>query len=145
MWYDPVDALLGTWLGEEEVLPTAWTSGGPAVGRLTIVRTAAGLTLDYVESADGRPDLVAHGVVAGDGWWWFDSYGFVPTTPGTAEWKGDSLVLERSSERGRTVLRLRRVGDELELASDTAGPGDAVLQPLVRGRYRRDQGADEPI
>jgi len=137
MTTEQYEELVGTWVGEEQVHPTAWTSGGPATGRLTISRTAAALVLDYAESAVDRPDLVAHGVVAGEAWWWFDSYGFVPTQPGTATWEDATLVLERRSERGRSVLRLRRAGEELELESDTATPPEAPLQPLVRGRYRR--------
>ena len=98
-----------------------------------------GILLDYVESrdgADGAP-LVAHGVVAGAGFWWFDTYGFTPAAPGTATWEGDALVLDRRSDRGRTVTRLRVDGDRLAFELDTAVPADAEPVPLVRGDYTR--------
>ena len=129
-------ALLGEWTGTEEVRATAWTTAGTAQGALTIEPGPGGIVFDYVETRDGG-HLVAHGVVAGDGFWWFDSYGFVPESPGSAQWEDGTLVLDRRSERGRTVLRLRAEGARLAVELDTAVPADAPLAPLVRGDYAR--------
>ncbi|MFJ4167689.1 hypothetical protein ACIPY5_19225 [Microbacterium sp. NPDC089698] len=131
--------LLGDWTGTEELFPTAWTAAGSARGALSVEPGPDGILLDYVESregAEGAP-LVAHAVVAGTGFWWFDTYGFTPTAPGSATWEGDALVLERRSDRGRTVTRLRVDGDRLAFELDTAVPADAEPSPLVRGVYTR--------
>lgn len=131
-------ALLGEWAGTEELFATAWTEAGTARGALTVEPGPDGILLDYVEQHD-RGNLVAHGVVAGAGFWWFDTYGFTPATPGTAHWDADTLILDRRSDRGRTVMRLRADGDRLalELELDTAVPADADPVPLVRGAYTR--------
>lgn len=128
--------LLGDWSGAEELFPTAWTAAGTARGSLTVEPGPGGILFDYVELQDAG-HLLAHAVISGAGFWWFDSYGFVPENPGTAEWVDDELVLDRRSARGRTVMRLRRAGDALEMALDTAVPADAELTPLMRGNYAR--------
>ena len=131
--------LLGDWTGTEELFPTEWTAAGSARGALSVEPGPDGILLDYVESrdgADGAP-LVAHAVIAGAGFWWFDTYGFTPEAPGTATWEGDALVLDRRSDRGRTVTRLRADGDRLSLELGTAVPADAEPAPLVRGVYTR--------
>ena len=71
------------------------------------------------------------------GFWWFDTYGFTPATPGSAHWDADTLILDRRSDRGRTVMRLRADGERLALELDTAVPADADPLPLVRGAYTR--------
>ncbi|MDQ4214922.1 hypothetical protein [Microbacterium capsulatum] len=130
-------ALLGDWTGTEELFATGWTEAGSARGALTVEPGPDGILLDYVEQREGADPLVAHGVIAGTGFWWFDTYGFTPAAPGTALWEDDALVLDRRSERGRTVMRLRADGDGLALELDTAVPADADPIPLVRGTYTR--------
>jgi hypothetical protein len=95
-----------------------------------------GLLLDYIEERDGKT-MAGHGVLAGHLWWWFDSYGFTPETPGTGEWRDGELVLERRSDRGRTVTVLSINARCLEQAIDTAVPAEGPLVPLLRGRYTR--------
>ena len=133
--------LLGEWTGEEELSATAWTAAGAAHGSIVVRPGPDGIHLDYAETRDdGRLD--AHGVVAGAGFWWFDSYGFTPQAPGTATWDGDTLVLDRRSDRGRTVMRLRVDTEDLSVELDTAVPADAPLAPLVRGVYARRPAAE---
>jgi hypothetical protein len=76
------------------------------------------------EDRDGTT-MTAHGVVFGDGWWWFDSYGFTPTAPGTAEWRGGTLILTRRRDRGRTMTAIRCAHGRLEQHVDAAVPADA--------------------
>ncbi|MFD4958102.1 hypothetical protein [Microbacterium sp. NPDC058389] len=137
MTSDPrYEALVGNWTGEEELFATAWTAAGTARGSIAVRPGPDGIHLDYVETHDGGR-LDAHAVVAGGGFWWFDSYGFVPQTPGTAAWEDDTLVLDRRSDRGRTVMRLRAADGRLAVELDTAVPADAEPAPLVRGSYER--------
>lgn len=131
--------MLGDWSGEEQLFPTPWTSAGTARGALTVEPGPGGVLLDYVELQD-EGHLLAHAVVAGAGFWWFDSYGFVPQAPGSATWDDETLVLDRRSDRGRTIMRLRREGARLEVALDTAVPADAEPAPLMRASYTRQDG-----
>jgi hypothetical protein len=134
---DRLAAMLGAWEGDEELSATAWTDAGKARGTVSVKGgPGGGLILDYAEDRAGAI-MTGHGVVFGDGWWWFDSYGFTPAAPGTAEWRGDELVLTRRSERGKTVTVLRVRDGRLEQDLDTAVPADAALVPLLRGSYAR--------
>jgi hypothetical protein len=135
---DKLIALSGTWVGSEQLLPTAWTPAGTAEGKFVIATAPAGvLVIDYTGTRDGSTALSGHGVVAEDGWWWFDSYGFVPRQPGIARWEHGTLELERRSERGRTVMRLEPRGQQLNCEIVSAVPADAELAPMLIGRYER--------
>ena len=135
------ESLFGDWTGEEELFPTAWTAAGTAQASISVRPGPDGIHFDYVETREGGR-LDAHAVVAGGGFWWFDSYGFTPQTPGTAAWDGDTLVLDRRSDRGRTVMRLRVDDARLIVELDTAAPADADLSPLVRGVYDAQSAAE---
>ncbi|MDL9979690.1 hypothetical protein [Microbacterium candidum] len=134
-----IASLIGRWSGDEEVSATAWTAAGVAHAELTITPAPGGLVLDYRETRDDG-EMTGHGVVSGDGWWWFDSYGFVPAAPGSATWAADSLVLERRSDRGRNVMRLARDGERLTMRLAAAVPADGEVEPLVAGNYARADG-----
>lgn len=127
-------ALVGEWTGVEEVFSTAWTDAGHAQGALSIAPGPGGIIIDYVEQRDDAT-LTAHGVVSGDGFWWFDTAGFVPTQPGMAGWQDDLLVLDRHGAGGRTVMGLHPVGGALVVNIATATAEDPALKPLVSGRY----------
>jgi hypothetical protein len=134
---DRLAAMFGAWEGDEELSATAWTDAGKARGTVSVkAGPGGGLILDYAEDRDGAT-MTGHGVVFGGGWWWFDSYGFIPTTPGTAEWRDNELVLTRRSERGTTVTVLRARDGRLEQDLDSAVPADAPLAPLLHGSYTR--------
>ncbi len=128
--------VVGEFAGDEEQFATEGTTAGHAQGVLSITPGPNGIIIDYVQTRDeGR--FVAHGVVAGDGFWWFDTAGFVPERPGVAGWQDDLLVLDRSSERGRTVMGLHPVDGGLALTIATATADDPTLKPLLSGRYTR--------
>lgn len=130
------EAVFGDWAGEEEVFATDWTPAGRARAELRISPAPGeGLIVDYTETREDA-SMTGHGVVRGDRWWWFDSYGFVPTAPGTAAWIDGELILERSSERGRNVMVLASDGETLTMRLSAASR-DGELQPLVSGIHRR--------
>lgn len=140
---DQLSRLHGRWAGDEQLFATNWTTAGEASAVLELRPGPSGaLLLDYVETR-GESTLSGHGVLAAGAWWWFDSYGFVPTTPGTARWERGELTLVRRSERGRTTTTLSVADGVLEQRIDTAAPADAEAVPLLRGRYAR-VGALEP-
>ena len=134
-------SLHGRWAGEEDVYATAWTPAGRATAELVFAPGPGGtLLIDYAEHrVDG--DMTGHGVVSDGGWWWFDSYGFVPASAGTSAWEDGELILERRSERGRNVMVLASDGDRLTMRL-AAAPVDGELQQLVSGAYRRVGAAE---
>jgi hypothetical protein len=130
--------LVGIWVGQEQLLPTLWTPAGTAEGKFVIAEApSGGVFVDYTETRDGSGTLSGHGVLVDDGWWWFDTYGFVPTQPGTASWDDGTLILERRSERGRTIMRLEIRDGVLHQEINTAAPADADLVPMLVGQYTR--------
>lgn len=135
---DQLITLLGDWSGREQLFPTVWTAAGEAEAVLSLrAGPNGGLLLDYAQQRDGAA-LSGHGVVVDGRWWWFDSYGFVPIVPGSARWERGELLLERASERGRTVTTLTCTdASTLEQRIDSAVPADAELRPLMRGTYTR--------
>jgi len=103
-----LDAMAGTWLGEEELYPSPWDpKGGTAIGR---TQARAGLdgqviTSDYAEERDGQIVFRGHGVYAWDQgsgayrMYWFDSQTPCPLLlPATGTWQGDRLSFEMPSE-----------------------------------------------
>jgi hypothetical protein len=147
---DQLSQFAGRWSGDEQILPTAWTTAGSAQAVLELASGPNGsLLFDYsAQLANGT--LTGHGVVASGAWWWFDSYGFIPIAPGTARWERDELILERSSERGRTVTTLAIAAGRLVQRIDSAVPAEAELSPLLRGTYTLQsppcqQSASDPV
>lgn len=130
-------ALVGSWSGPEQVEATSWTSPGVASGTFDISLAAGVLVVDYREVRDGALSISGHGVATETGWWWFDSYGFVPQQPGQARWSGDVLELDRTSPRGRTVMRLWIADTTLVCEMAIAGPVDDELSLMLSGRYER--------
>lgn len=127
----------GDWADAEELFATAWTAAGEAWASIRLrPAPGGGLLLDYEEQRDGAT-MTGHGVAIADQWWWFDSYGFTPAAPGSARWENGELILERSSERGRTTTTLSVAEGGLQQWIDSAVPADAELVPLLRGIYRR--------
>jgi hypothetical protein len=129
-------ALLGTWSGREDLFATAWTQPAVWSAQITIAPAPGeGLLLDYEAGTSDGTALTGHGVVIGDGFWWFDSFGFVPDRPGVARWADGALVLERTSDRGFTAMTFSVRGSHLEQEIVTAVPSDAPRAPLLSGRY----------
>jgi hypothetical protein len=143
---DKLNDFIGTWTGEERLLTTPWTSAGIAEGTFVIAEAPhGGVLIDYAETRDGSTALCGHGVLVEHGWWWFDSFGFVPMEPGSASWDTGSLALERRSQRGRTIMRLSIQHGTLLHEIQTAVPADAELTPMLIGRYERQSRGEREL
>jgi hypothetical protein len=141
----PFAFLIGSWAGNEELFATPWAAGGVAHGRWSFRFDSGGRHLihDYAATRDDGSRFDAHGVLAPDErgnllWFWFDSYGYVPVSPGTGEWNGQALVLTRTSPRGsnRTILTPAPNGGFGCDITFTAS-GEAKPMPVARGIYHR--------
>jgi len=138
--------LEGEWTGEEEIATTRWGAGGPASATID-ARLALGsktLVMDYQETRDGKPSLCVHAViVAGPEHdqfqlFWFDSYGFVPSSPAPGIWDGTKLSFVRSSARGQTRHVYSFDGDgSYALRLESSFDGGVSWEQVVQGVYRR--------
>jgi hypothetical protein len=138
--------LAGQWVGEEQIATTRWGEGGPATAEIDARFDLGGkaLVLDYHETRDGKPSLAVHAVfVAGPEHdqfqlFWFDSYGFVPSSPAQGLWDGSKLSFVRSSSRGQTrhVYVFKDDGG-YSLALESSFDGGLSWELVMRGEYRR--------
>ena len=141
-----LQALVGTWRGEEEMSATQWAPAGPARAEVETVVEFGGLFVmqRYRQVRDGRESFAAHNVFGfdqADGltkMFAFDSMGFFPASPATGSWDGDTLVLERSSPRGaaRMIYMVDAAdGYRTNLQFKRAGSDD--WQDMAKGTFRR--------
>jgi hypothetical protein len=99
---------------------------------------------DYVEEKDGRVAFRGHGVFGYDAqagtyaWYWVDSMGFVPDAPARGQWQGDTLLLEKTTPRGRARY-LHRISPEgsYEFSIESSFDGGATWLKFMSGTYRR--------
>jgi hypothetical protein len=146
-----LQALVGSFEGEEQIASTPWTSAGAAKGYLSATSELGGLFLiqTYRQVRDGKTAFEARNIFgfdASDGsykLYQFDSLGFVPTSPASGTWSGDELVLEKSSPRGkaRSVYQFEDQ-DRFRLRIEFAPAGSDIWQGFVSGVYRRTPSVD---
>lgn len=142
---DALDPFLGTWDGEEEIMPSKWGAGGPAHAQALWRADLGGKAVIHEYSAvrDGAPWLQAHALFTaqeegGLALHWFDSLGFVPGQPAPGSAEGGQLVFVRRSPRGMARHIWTADGaDAYTLALDSSFDEGASWTPIMRGRYRR--------
>ena len=149
--HERLQALVGTFEGEEEVAQTPWTSAGVAKGYLAAVSEFGGLFVNqaYRQLRDGRLSFEARNIFGFDSehgnykLYQFDSVGFVPSAPASGTWCGNELVLEKSSPRGKARSVYHFEGqDRFRLRVAFAPAGSDFWQDVVRGSYHRSAPAD---
>jgi hypothetical protein len=141
-----LQALVGTWRGEERVGASQWTEAGTAISEVFAEAELGGLFVSqhYRQMRDGRVTFEAHnvlGVDQSDGTtklWQFDSMGFVPPAPASGGWDGDTLTLERSSPRGAARTRYSfESPDRYRMILQFRPAGSDAWQDMVEGTYQR--------
>ncbi|MGN8020785.1 DUF1579 family protein [Phyllobacterium sp. 22229] len=141
-----LQALLGSFEGDEQVSATPWTSAGAAKGYLSAESDLGGLFLNqtYRQVRDGQTTFEARNIFGFDvkdgtyKLYQFDTVGFVPPAPATGTWAGDELVLEKSSPRGKARSRYQfEDQDRFRLRVEFAPAGSDIWQDVVSGVYRR--------
>jgi hypothetical protein len=141
-----LQALLGTWEGEERVGASQWTAAGTATSEVVAEAEFGGLfvTQRYRQMRNGKVGFQSHnvlGVDPSDGTtklWQFDSMGFVPPAPASGTWDGDTLTLERSSPRGAARTRYTFENPDCYRMTLQFRPADSdTWQDMVEGTYRR--------
>ncbi len=141
-----LQALVGAWRGEEEVADTQWTDGGIATSEVEAEAQFGGLFVvqRYRQRRDGTISFGAHNVFGFDQqggvvtMHQFDSMGFVPVSPATGTWNGDTLTLLRSSPRGAARVTYDFDGtDSYRMRLQFQPVGNDAWQDMVSGVYRR--------
>jgi hypothetical protein len=104
-----LQALAGTWTGEETMFPSPWDpKGGKATSRVVSRMEVDGFFLinDYVQERGGHPTYRGHGVFGWDGkqkcytMHWFDAMCAPGAEPAKGTWEGNQLVFQQQSPMG---------------------------------------------
>lgn len=141
-----LQALVGAWRGEEEVADTQWTDGGAASSEVLAEAEFGGLFVAqrYRQRRDGTISFGSHNVFGFDQrnnvvtMHQFDSMGFVPLSPATGAWDGNTLTLLRSSPRGSARATYDFDGsDSYRMRLQFQPVGSDAWQEMVSGVYRR--------
>jgi hypothetical protein len=139
-------ALAGTWLGEEQLLPSAFDPvGGPAVGRVHARMALDGFYLiaDYEQERNGQVNFRGHGVY---GWdprgrcytmHWFDSIGIEHDAPGLGSWDADTLILVHETRHTGSSRYTYTVGDGGYQMRLEHSPDGLAWTTILEGRYAR--------
>jgi hypothetical protein len=141
-----LQALVGSWRGEEEMAATQWAPAGPATAEVETVAEFGGLfvTQSYRQMRDGGESFAARNVFGfdqADGltkMFAFDSMGFFPASPASGSWDGDTLALERSSPRGAARVTYVIDGpDSYRTRLEFKPAGSENWQDMAKGTFRR--------
>ncbi|CAN7243798.1 DUF1579 family protein [Mesorhizobium sp. LjRoot246] len=141
-----LQALVGAWHGEEDLAATQWTDAGIATSEVVAQAEFGGLFVvqRYRQWRDGTVSFGAHSVFGFDQqnsvvtMHQFDSMGFVPTSPASGTWDGNTLTLLRSSPRGAARVIYDFDGsDSCRTRLQFQPVGSDAWQEMVSGVYRR--------
>jgi hypothetical protein len=144
--YQRLQALIGTWRGEEDVSATQWTGAGTAAAEVVAEAEFGGLFVlqRYRQSRDGKVSFAAHNVFGFDQpggvftMHQFDSMGFVPASPASGTWDGSTLTLLRSSPRGAARVTYDfDSNDSYRMRLEFKPTASDAWQDMVSGLYQR--------
>ncbi len=141
-----LQALVGTWIGEDKMYPTPFNpDGGTAITTYTGRSDLNGLFVigDDVQKQNGQVTFLAHKVYGYDEasntytFHLFDSFGANPASPARGTWEGNILKLEQVTPLGhaRYTYTFESNGDyffRMELAQDGTN-----YKPFIEGSYKR--------
>jgi hypothetical protein len=142
-----MQALAGTWRGEEQIHPSPWDpKGGSAVGKIVSRMDLDGFFLisDYLEERDGAVHYKGHGVY---GWdpkescftmYWFDSMGgAAPAGPAKGTWEGNVLTFRMQNPMGHSKYVYTFDGDGRYRFGIEQSQDGKQWATFMEGRYTR--------
>ena len=107
--HQKLEALAGTWSGQEKMLPSPWDpKGGIARGTVEARMDLDGMHLisDYRQERDGKVTYRGHGIHGYDPrresytMYWFDSMAYDPGGAALGRWEGDTLAFQMQTPMG---------------------------------------------
>lgn len=144
--HQKLEALAGSWAGEEKINPSPWDpKGGPATSTTESRMDIDGFFLisDYVEKRNGEISYRGHGVF---GWnpqekcyqmWWFDSMGAGSGEAARGKWEGDTLMFEHKTPMGHARYVYTMAGDaKYKFRIDNSQDGKSWAT-FMEGTYTR--------
>ena len=141
-----LEALEGTWAGEEKIHPSPWDpDGGPAVGRWETRMGLDGFFLisDYTQERGGQVSYRGHGVYGWDSqdqcytMHWFDSMGGICKVWAKGRWEGNVLTFQHQHEHGHTRYTYTLQGnDQLQFRMDHSQDGKDWA-PFLESKYTK--------
>jgi hypothetical protein len=141
-----LEALAGSWVGTETMMPSAWGPGGLAVGKNEVWIDFDGFFAlqDYVQERDDGIGFRGHGIFGWDGekqaytWYWIDSMGFPSDGPAYGHWRGDTLTFTRITPRGQGRHSFRFEGEGIyHLTIENSFDGGATWVTFMEATYHR--------
>ena len=137
--------LAGEWSGEEMVYPSRWTSGGPAISKVSARMALNGFYLiqDSVQMRDGEVIFATHGVFTYDRedrrykLFWHDSLGYYAPAPASGGWTGEVLMLVRGSLRGNARHLYEIIDDNSYRMKIQFSPDSEGWNDVLTGIYKR--------
>jgi hypothetical protein len=143
--HEKLNALIGTWIGEETIHPSPWDPQGGKTEARIVNRSALGgfvVEQDYEQRRDGQLSFEGRGIFGYDAGeqdyqlFWFDSMGLPPNHyRGTFE--GTTLVLGTRSPRGHSRVTFELTSrSTYEFRMEVSVDGHS-WKTFIEGRYRR--------
>lgn len=114
--HERLRALVGSWKGDEKMLPSPWDpQGGTAQAFMEARFDLDGMFVigDYRQERGGKVTYRGHGVFGWDSlqssytMYWFDSMGTDPGGPARGKWEGDTLLFVMQSPMGHSRYEYR--------------------------------------
>lgn len=140
-----LQAFVGEWEGPEQLEPSPWGPGGPAVGRMSFRVDLDGFAViqEYIELKESRITFRGHGVFTVDPqtkevlWYFFDSMGFPPEAPARGGFEGNTLTLTRTTARGAARYVYEIGPNECTFAIENQLTGEPEFKRFMSGKYHR--------
>jgi hypothetical protein len=138
-------ALVGNWNGTGVLMPSPWAIGGEVQMTWTVRADQTGYQLlhQYTEQRADGSVFELNGMLLADpdddGYLWIavDTYGFSPIPPARGEWLDHTLILEKSTPRGKGQIKLTLRYDTLDWETGFCPPEDSYTAVMIGELARR--------
>ena len=146
--------MLGNWAGVEQQAASSWAPATTARAMIVFKLDVGDQVVlqDYRQVRADRTEFCGHGVFMIDSddltapsshtpilWWFFDSVGY-PPQPARGGWRGDELIMRKTTPRGIAEHRFAVADGQLTYRIRVQLHDDAELEDFLSGTYRRFSG-----
>jgi hypothetical protein len=139
-----LEFLVGELSGREEVTAGEWAEGGSATARARgeLALDGGVLVQHHVHDRDGATFRTLNVFMVDPATgevllYAFDSAGYPPEPAARGTWRGEELVLGRTTERGSARTTFSATADGYRWSKEFRAPGADEWSPLVEGELHR--------